>query len=367
MQYSEQVYRIALSLVPGIGDVQARQLVQHFGTASAIFTASRRELEKVPVLNVASSRSLLSFRDYSRAEQEVRFLEQRNIQALFISDAAYPQRLLHCADAPVQLFFKGGANLNAARIVAVVGTRSATTYGRTFTETLIRDLAEAGVLILSGLAHGIDAIAHRAALQNEIPTVGVVAHGLDRIYPYENRTLAKEMTGAGGGLLTEFLSGTDPDRHHFPLRNRIVAGMADATVVIETDVKGGSMITAKLANSYNRDVFALPGRVGDKKSAGCLSLIQQNSAALITCAADLLKAMGWAPRDKKEPVQRTLFLNLSPCEQALLTLLPPEAIIDIDTLQFNSGFTPGEVANALLHLELEGLVSSLPGKRYRSN
>ena len=279
-------------------------------------------LEKIEGIGTVRARAIKAFRDFDVAEKEIAFIEKHNITPLFLTDAAYPQRLLHCYDAPTLLFYKGTADLNASKIVSIVGTRTNTDYGKTITEKLVQDLAEQNVLIVSGLAYGIDAFAHKAALKAQLPTVGVVGHGLDKVYPYAHTGLAKEML-QNGGLLTEFFSGTKPDKHNFPLRNRVVAGLADATVVVETLVNGGSMITAKLADAYNRDVFAVPGRTIDAKSAGCNYLIQHNKAILLTSAKELLEVMGWGETKKEKPkTQRSLFIEMTEEEKKIVALLP---------------------------------------------
>ncbi|MDB5205104.1 MAG: dprA, partial [Flavisolibacter sp.] len=262
--HSELFYQLSLTLIPNIGDVQAKILVQHFGDAGSIFKAKISELEKIDGIGEIRARSIKHFNEFHLAEHEEKFIDKYKIQALFLTDEAYPKRLLNCYDPPTLLFYKGAASLNTSKVIAIVGTRSNTDYGKAFTEKLVKDLLEHNILIVSGLAFGIDAIAHKAALKNGLQTVGVVGHGLDKIYPAQHASLAKEMITEGGGILSEFFSGTKPDKHNFPLRNRIVAGMSDATIVIESTVKGGSMITAKLADAYNRDVFALPGRTTDK-------------------------------------------------------------------------------------------------------
>ncbi|HEY1114532.1 MAG TPA: DNA-processing protein DprA [Chitinophagaceae bacterium] len=362
---SELVYQLALTLVPNIGDVQARLLVQHYGSASAVFKAKRRELEKIEGMGEVRARAIRDFKDFSVAENEMAFIEKYKIQPLFLTDAAYPKRLLNCYDPPTILFYKGTADLNAARVLSIVGTRRQTDYGRHFTEQLVEDLAGEGVLVVSGLATGIDGIAHRAALKNQLPTVGVVGHGLDKIYPQEHTRLAREMILEGGGILTEFFSGTDPDKHNFPQRNRIVAGISNATVVIETEVKGGSMITAKLAASYNRDVFALPGRITDKMSGGCNHLIQHNMASLVTGAKDLLEMLGWGEQKKKPRPQKELFIDLSPDEYKILNLLQQKESVHIDEINIQSGLSSSAVAAALLNLELQNVIVGMPGKMYK--
>jgi DNA processing protein len=361
--HDELLYQLALTLVPQVGDVQAKTLVQHFGSAKAIFKTPLFTLEKIEGIGTVRARAIKTFQDFDIAEQELRFIEKENISPLFLTDAAYPKRLLHCYDAPTLLFYKGTADLNASKIVAIVGTRTNTDYGKAFTEKLVQDLAAQNIVIVSGLAYGIDAFAHKAALKNGLPTVGVVGHGLDKIYPFAHTALAQEMTKAGGGLLTEFFSGTKPDKHNFPLRNRVVAGLADATVVIETLVNGGSMITAKLADAYNRDVFAVPGRTIDARSAGCNYLIQHNKAILLTEAKELLEVMGWAEikKEARRP-QRTLFIEMTEDEKKIVALLQEKESVHLDEINIGSGLSSSAVAAAVLNLELQNIVASLPGK-----
>jgi len=362
---SELVYRLALTMVPLIGDAHAKILVERFGNAQAIFKAKLGDLALVDGIGELRAAAIRSFRNFGEAEKELRFVEKNAIELLFIGDDNYPKRLLHCIDAPTLLFYKGSADLNATRVIAIVGTRSYTDYGRQVTEKLVADLADQGVMIVSGLAYGIDAIAHKASLRHSLPTIGVVGHGMGRIYPPDHQGLAMEMVQGGGGLLTEFWSSIKPDRHNFPLRNRIVAGMSDATVVVETQLQGGSMITAKLADSYNRDVFAIPGKTTDKLSAGCNYLIRNNRATLLTEAADLLQTMGWIEKKKPGARQRQLFTELSGAEEQLVKLIGEKEPVSIDEINFGSGMSTSEVAASILNLEMMGLIASLPGKRYR--
>jgi len=362
---SELVYRLALTMVPLIGDAHAKILVERFGDAQAIFKAKLGDLALVEGIGELRASAIRSFRNFTEAERELQFVEKNGIEVLFIGDENYPKRLLHCIDAPTVLFYKGSANLNASRIIAIVGTRSYTDYGRQVTEKLVGDLADQGVMIISGLAYGIDAIAHKTSIRHALPTVGVVGHGMGRIYPADHQVLAVEMIRAGGGILTEFWSSIKPDRHNFPLRNRIVAGMSDATVVIETQLRGGSMITAKLADSYNRDVFAVPGKTIDKFSAGCNYLIRHNRATLLTEAADLLQTMGWVEKKKRGAQQRQLFAELNAAEEHLVRLIGEKEPVSIDEINFGSGMSTSEVAASMLNLEMMGLIASLPGKRYR--
>ncbi len=362
---NDLLYRIALTLVPSIGDVHAKALIHHFGDALAVFAAKRSALESVEGIGETRARQIKRFTGFDRAEAEMAFIEKYRITPLFITDPAYPQRLLHCCDSPLLLYYRGNADLNASRVVAIVGTRSHTSYGKWFTEQLTEALSKENVLIVSGLAFGIDTIAHRAALKHQTPTVGVLAHGLDRIYPQANQALARQMTG-NGGLLTDFKSGHTPDRQNFPRRNRIVAGMCDALVVVESGLKGGSLITATLANGYNKDVFAVPGKTTDVKSEGCNALIRSNKAGIITTTADLLESMGWIPAPARIPqVQRKLFVELSASETVIVNLLSQHPTLPVDELHFQSGLNNSAVATALLQLEMQGLVRVLPGKLYQ--
>lgn len=362
---SERFYQLALTLVPQIGDVHAKILVEHFGSASAIFKARRDTLEKVEGIGTVRAAAIRGFTAFDAVEKELKFIEQYRIQTFFIGDKAYPQRLLHCYDPPTLLFYKGTADLNAPRMIAIVGTRSNTEYGKKFTEKLVADLAEWKVTVVSGLAYGIDAYAHKAALKSGMPTIGVVGHGLDTLYPPGHSGLARDMI-KNGGILSEFFSGTEADKHHFPLRNRIVAGITDATVVVETLIEGGSMITAKMADAYNRDVFAVPGRTSDMKSSGTNFLIQNNKAMLLTEAADIVRLMGWEENAKgKTQKQKALFIELTEEEKKVLAILEEKGTTGIDEINLRSGLSSSTVAAALLNLELNHLIAALPGKRYR--
>ena len=362
---SEILYQLALPLVENIGDVNCRILLQHFGSASEIFKARLQDLEKIEGIGTFRARSIRAFKDFKTAEKECAFLEQYRITKLFLTDEDYPKRLLHCYDAPTLLFYKGEANLNASRMVGIVGTRNATDYGRHETEKIIEALAEHEVTIISGLALGIDAIAHKAALKNNLPTIGAVGHGLDTIYPSSHAGMAKEMIKNKGGLLTEFFSGTQPEKHNFPLRNRIVAGLSDAVIVVETHVKGGSMITAKFGDSYNRDVFAVPGRNIDNKSGGCNYLIKSQKANMLTSPDDFLEIMGWKVNKKKVKKQKELFTELNEDEKRITELLQEKGPLGIDQIILSARLSSSAIAASLLNLELQGIIESLPGKIYR--
>jgi DNA processing protein len=358
------LYQIALTLVPNIGDVRAKALLEKFGDAEKIFKASKTSLENIEGIGTIAANAIKYFNDFAICEAEISFIEKSKITPLFITDENYPKRLLNSYDSPTMLYYRGNADLNCSKIISIVGTRANSDYGKNICEKILEDLAAENVLVLSGLAFGIDSIAHKAALKNNLKTVGVMAHGLDKIYPAQNKTLAKEML-LQGGLLTDFMSGTNPDRQNFPRRNRIVAGMCDALVVIESSAKGGSLITAELANGYNKDVFAVPGRVNDSRSEGCNFLIKNNKALLITCADDLMHIMNWKTTPKKAKQQRELFIELTADERIIIDILQQQEGIQIDELYFKSKLSSSAVAQALLMLEMQGVVASLPGKIYK--
>jgi DNA processing protein len=364
---SDLLYQLALTDVPKVGCVEAKILSQHFGEAEKIFKTKQSTLEKIEGIGTIRANSIKSFNDFSHAEEEIKFLEKFKIQSLFINDKNYPQRLLNCYDSPTLLFYKGTADLNAKKIIAIVGTRTHTEYSKKITDKLIEELSSQNVLIVSGMAYGVDAIAHKAAVKNNLPTVGVLGHGLDQIYPAEHSNLAKEMLKHGGGLLTEFRSKTKPDKHNFPTRNRIVAGMSDATIVIESGIKGGSMVTAELANGYNKDVFAFPGKVTDSKSAGCNYLIKSNKAMLLTDAQELIEIMGWEEKKQKtkSKTQKEIFIELSKDEKIIIDILNEKETVHIDEINLRSGLTSSAIAAAILNLELQNVVNGLPGKIYK--
>ena len=363
--HNDLLYQIALTLIPNIGDVHAKALVNIYGDAQSIFKAKKKELDNIEGIGTVRAKSIKEFTDFSSSEAEVKFIEKYKITPLFINAENYPKRLLNCYDSPALLYFRGNADLNTSKIISIVGTRNNSDYGKMVCEKMIEELQAESILVVSGLAFGIDTIAHKAALKNNLQTVAVLAHGLDRIYPQQNKALAKQITEQGG-LLTDFISNTNPDKQNFPKRNRIVAGICDAVIVIESSKKGGSLITAELGNGNNKDVFAIPGRVNDSKSEGCNYLIKNNKAALINSARDFLEMMNWTstpkPSTKK---QRELFIELLPDEKIVVDILQQQESIQIDELYFKSGLSSSTLATALLMLEMQNVVLSLPGKVYK--
>ncbi|MFA5328664.1 MAG: DNA-processing protein DprA [Prolixibacteraceae bacterium] len=359
-------YKIAISLIPGIGAVTARNLIAYVGSVEGVFQEKEKNLMKIPGVGEVNAQRVVRQNVLDRAKREVDFIVKNRIQTFFYLDENYPSRLKNCSDAPIILYYKGKANLNERRIISVVGTRNATNYGKEICDELIRNFSEKNyqVLVVSGLAYGIDIHAHKACLKHNVFTVGVFAHGLDVVYPSLHAPVAAKMLDRGG-LLTDFISETKIDRSNFLRRNRIIAGLADATVIVESAEKGGALVTADIANSYNRDVFAFPGRANDPFSRGCNKIIKYNEAVLVENQADIEKAMNW---DVKTPasrvVQTSLFTELSHEEQKLADLLKGGDRF-VDEITIETQLPMSKVSALLLGMEFKGLVASLPGKMYR--
>lgn len=368
MEISQQewLYRIGLTLIEGIGDISAKNLLAYCGSAEAVFHEKKGKLLKVPGIGQTLAKSVINSNSVlQRAEKELRFIEKYNISPIFFSDESYPRRLRYCSDSPVLLYYKGKAKLDAEKVVAVVGTRRPSEYGKQITEQFVNELSGSGILVVSGLAYGVDILAHRSALDSGLDTVGVLAHGLDRIYPGSHDKTARKMLEQGG-LLTEFMSGTNPDAVNFPKRNRIVAGLCDALVVVESKRSGGSLITATIANSYNKDVFAFPGKAGEALSEGGNGLIKQNRASLIESAEDLLYAMQW--QESKKPVNKSkpfsLQIPLAEDELKVYECFREKNSRHLDELCQLTDMPVSKVSALLLQLEFGNLVKSKPGKIY---
>ena len=363
----QTLYLIALSRIPGIGDARVKKLVAYCGGAKEVFARPKSSLEKIPNIGRAVANAVKSTKVLKQAEQEIEFAKKHGIAAISFLDDDYPQRLKHCVDSPTVLYCKGNGSINPPKALSIVGTRNATQQGKALTEQIVQELSNLDITIVSGLAYGIDIAAHRACLKHNVPTIGCLAHGLDRIYPKVHTNTAKEMLELGA-LITDFPIGTNPDRENFPKRNRIVAGMTDATIVVEAGIKGGALITAELANGYDRDVFAVPGRVSDQYSAGCHKLIMNHKAALITSGKDVLKALGWDEEKGKSKPQNQikLLVDLTEEQEKVVSVLR-EQNHTIDRLTVLSGYPMSKVASILLELEFEGVVSNLPGKVYKLN
>lgn len=363
----ERICCIALNMLMGSNKRNPVQLVRTVGSAATVLKM-RGELQDIVPGITPKVLEMLSNADEAlkRAESEMEFIEKNKIQCLTYGDEAYPSRLRECEDAPIVLFFKGNLDFNRLHFVSIVGTRRITPYGKLVTDELVRELAAGclDIVIVSGLAYGVDIRAHRAALANGLPTVAVLAHGLDRIYPYMHRDTAVKMLD-NGGLLTEFLPGTSPERYNFVSRNRIVAGLSDATIVVESAAKGGSLITAELAADYSRDCFAIPGRPSDEYSAGCNNLIRDNKAGLINSADDFLQAMGWATEVRKtKDTQLPLFPQLNEDEKLIVSLLSERGDLHVNTIVVASGMPVGKVTSLLFELEMKGVVRQMVGGMY---
>lgn len=361
------LHKIAITKIPKVGAMTAKNLISYCGGVQEVFSAKKTTLLKVPGVGEGIAQCILNQNVLAEAELEVEYIQKNNIQPLFYLDDNYPARLRKYNDCPLMMFYKGKANLNSARIVSIVGTRQPTHQGISICEELVEGLRPYNVIVLSGLAYGIDITAHKAALNSGQKTIGVLGHGLGQIYPSAHRKIAEEMIEEGGGLLTEFTSKRGPDRENFPMRNRIVAGMCDTVIVVETAARGGSMITATRAAQYNKPLFAVPGRIRDKLSQGCNNLIKQNKAILLENIEELAFTMHWQLEEEEELMpnkQTQLFQELSENEKNVIDLLSKNEETQIDVLLRESKLSSSTLSAMLLGLEFGGLVKSLPGKRY---
>lgn len=358
----ELYYSLALQRVQGVGSVWAKRLLEKFGTAERIFSASTKELIAYGVSELLLQR-LQDKTVFDYVEKEIAYIGKHAIHAIHLSEEHYPYLLKQCADAPLILFSSVPLDWHFDRVISVVGTRQMTPYGKEFCKSLIADLKAYNPVIVSGLAYGVDVTAHRAALENGLQTFAVLGHGLETLYPAAHNKYVGQIN-RNGGLLTEFWSTQHPDRDNFIRRNRIIAGLSVATVVIESDYKGGSMSTARFAMEYDRDVFALPGRVTDKMSKGCNELIGTHRAQILTSAQDLVEALGWTKKKVRKSIQAQLFLNLSDVEQKVYDYLNMQGKTVLDTISRECGMPVYKVSTVLLNLELKGIVRPLPGKYY---
>lgn len=356
-------YKIAVTMIPDVGAVTAKSLISYCGSPQAVFEERKQNLEKIPGIGPALAGNIVNHEVFEAAERELNFIQQFGIKPLFYLDKDYPARLKNFHDGPALLYYRGNADLNAYRTVAIIGTRKPTPKGVSITENLVEGLKQFNITTISGLAFGIDVAAHRKSLEVNIPTIGVLGHGLQKIYPAQHYDTASRMM-ENGGLLTEYCSFKKPDREHFPMRNRIVAGLCDALIVVESAKKGGSMITVNFANDYNKDVFAVPGRVGDENSKGCNLLIKSHRAALIESVEDLAYVMRWEEMDAQKNIQRQMFNEFSEPEKLIVNLLRESEELSVDTLAYQCGMANSELAGLLLNLEFKGAIRAVPGNRY---
>ncbi len=357
------LYELALSQIPLIGPVLAKNLLAYCGSAQSVFYTSYHKLQRVPGIGAKLAWNISTYNDFSRIEEELKFMQGNKIQAAFFSDERYPYRLKQIPDAPIAIYYKGALPSTSAPAIAIIGTRKCSLKAKEVTHQLINDMADFNPTIISGLAFGIDAQAHKSALQCNLQTIGVLGHGLDRIYPGQHVRLAESMVESGGGLFTEFMGGTAPDRENFPKRNRIVAGLVDAILVVESPVKGGSIITANLAFDYDREVMAIPGAIGDNRGKGCNWLIKQHKAHLVESIEDIMHLMHWEPEADK-PSKREMPLQLSMEEELIFAALKDVEAQHIDQIQRDTKLNSGTLSMLLLELEFRKLVRALPGKRF---
>lgn len=365
MLHTELFYTLALLKVEGIGDVVAKKLINHCGSAQEVFQSKKKILLSIDGVGEILYKKLQDQSVFKLAENELLFMEKETISYSYFQDDLYPERLKHCVDSPVVLFQSGNIDLENKKLINIVGTRQITPYGIEFTKNLIADLAPMNPVIVSGFAYGVDIVAHQAAIENNLQTIGVLAHGLNQIYPKTHKKYITKME-QNGGFMTEFWSTSNPDRENFVKRNRIVAGMCEATIVIESAEKGGSLITANMANDYNRDVFAVPGRITDKFSRGCNNLIKTQRAHLLDSAADLIYILNWDLEEHKnvKPIQKQLFVSLTEEEQKIYDYLQTKDKELMDTIALECDFPIFKMSSILLNMELKGVVRPLPGKLF---
>ena len=368
MNQTELLNILALSRVEGIGDIVAKKLINHCGSAENVFGAKANYLKSIDGIGDNLIKKLKDKSVFEKAEKELRFIENEKIDVLFYLNDNYPERLKHCIDSPILLFASGKINFDNRKVISIVGTREITSYGTAFCKSMVEDLAVFNPTIVSGFAYGVDIVAHQTAMDHGLQTIGVLAHGLNQIYPKTHKKYVAKME-ENGGFLTEFWSTSNPEKENFVKRNRIVAGISEATIVIESAEKGGSLITAMIANDYNRDVFAVPGRTTDKFSQGCINLIKTQRANLMTSAADLVYILNWeiaSPTHNDNAVQKQLFVVLDNDEQKIYDYLQKNGKQVLDIIAFECDFPIFRISTLLLNMELKGVIRPLPGKLFEA-
>lgn len=357
---------LALHFIPGIGDYLIRQLISYSGSAEKVFATPKGKLMKIPGIGETTADAIKAGKPFPAAEAELKKAEQEKVDLIFFTDKNYPSRLKQVNDAPSLLYSKGNVDYENPKVVAIVGTRKATAYGKARVDELVEGLVPHQALIVSGLAYGIDIHAHKQAVKHKLPTVGVMGSGMDVIYPASHKDTANKMM-EHGSLLTEHRFGTAPDAHNFPARNRIVAALSDAVIIVEAAEKGGALITAEIGNSYNKDVFAFPGNVGQSHSEGCNNLIKQNRAHLMTSVKDLEYIMNWEPGRSAVAPKQVSLENFEPNEKVVLqALISNKGQLMIDEISWRTNIGVAQLASILLQLEFKGVVSALPGKIYKT-
>ncbi len=365
MTEQDLFHLLALQQVEGVGDIVAKKLINHCGDAAAVFKTKSAQLAAIDGIGSVLLQKLKDKTIFEKAEKELQFIKSQEIDVLCFQDENYPDRLKHCIDGPVLLFTSGKIDLKNKKIISIVGTRKITSYGMEFCRKLIEDLAPLDPVIVSGFAYGVDIFAHQLAMEHNLQTIGVVAHGLNQIYPKEHKKYVAKVE-QNGGFMTEFWSSSNPEKENFVRRNRIVAGISEATIVIESADRGGSLITANIANDYNRDVFAVPGRTSDKYSQGCNNLIKTQKANLLTSAADLVYILNWDIQNKAKPVQKQLFVTLENDEQKVYDYLLKNGKELMDIIALRCDFPIYKISGMLLNMELKGVIRPLPGKLFEA-
>jgi DNA processing protein len=365
MEKEELLYTLALQRAKGIGDVNAKKLIKHCGSAKNVFRETRNSLLKIEGIGLYLAREISNSKNLVSAEKEIKKIEEHHIKIHYYFDKEYPENLRNCTDAPVLLFQDGDFNVDNSKIISIVGTRNMTSYGKDFCEGFIEELSVYNPVIVSGFAYGVDICAHKAAIKNNLQTVGVFAHGFGHLYPKAHKKYMADVYN-NGGFLTDFWFDDTPIRENFLKRNRIVAGISEATIVVESAEKGGALVTADIANSYSRDVYALPGRSTDLYSKGCNALIKDCKAGLITSAEDLVQMLGWKKTVPKTSVQPQLFVELDGDEQKVFDFLKGKEQEQLDVIAFECSIPVYKMASVLVQLEMKGLVKPLPGKEFKA-
>jgi len=365
MEASELFYTLALLKVEGVGDIMAKKLMNHCGSAEAVFKTKTQQLAAIDGVGTMLLKNLKDQSVFDKANKELEFIKTNNINVSYFQNENYPDKLKHCVDAPVLLFTAGNIDLKNRKIISIVGTRQITSYGTEFCKKLIEDLIPLNPVIVSGFAYGVDIVAHQLAMENNLQTIGVLAHGLNQIYPKNHKKYMAKME-QNGGFMTEFWSSSNPDKENFVKRNRIVAGIAEATIVIESAERGGSLITANMANDYNRDVFAVPGRTTDKYSTGCNNLIKTQKANVLTSAADLIYILNWDIKEEPKAIQKQLFVSLDNDEQKIYDYLLKTGKELMDIIALECEFPIYRISALLLNMELKGVIRPLPGKLFEA-
>ncbi len=365
MNENELLHILALQRIEGVGDIMAKKLISHCGSATEVFNTKSKHLAQIDGVGSVLLHNLQNKSVFEKAAHELKYIQNNAIQYSYFQEEHYPERLKHCIDGPVLLFHSGNINLKKQKIISIVGTRQITSYGIDFCKKLIHDLAPLNPVIVSGFAYGVDIVAHQAAIEENLQTVAVVAHGLNQVYPPVHKKYVSKLE-LNGGMMTEFWSTSNPDKENFVRRNRIVAGISEATIVIESAEKGGSLITANLANDYNRDVFAVPGRVTDKYSQGCNQLIKIQKANVLTDASDLIYMLNWDLETPSKPIQKQLFVDMTADEEKIYDFLTINGKELLDIIALECEFPIFKMASLLLNMELKGIIRPLPGKVFEA-